>query len=419
VIPIEAPADSQFAPFRLMGLSLLWRDPSRNLALTLEDPTGFSMPLTVDAKPLSAAWHDGLYVYGAREDSSRGTAKIDVYIAGDQMSPPPLPTGTWKLHVVDPSAPGSDDLVVIGAVIDDSSRWSKGIYFSEFPNEEHLIGFPATADHGLAVAAYTGHDFVYGGKAGERAFYSGRGHRIDGAKILSISAPDDPVTAGVDPALPATTMLFGGTSGASPHVAGAAALLIQANPTLSGDDVRSAIEQSALADGFVGAAPNEDYGHGKLRVYNAIYGKDPPGGGPPSIAVAPRTIEVGAPARIPVTVSDPDEGDANLVLEIDRDYDGTYDERLSDGSFDVRFDDAGDHVAKLRVTDSSGKQASTLVVITAEQFDDPPEPKSHAPRALRADGGGCTTGSGPQTGSAAWLMAALLAARAWRRKERR
>src|SRR5262249_38659253 len=86
VIPIEAPPASQDAPFHSLGLSLLWRDVTRALSFSLEDPTGVSKPLTMVNGTLYEDWHDGLMLWAAREDSSRGTARLDVYVFGAQMN---------------------------------------------------------------------------------------------------------------------------------------------------------------------------------------------------------------------------------------------------------------------------------------------------------------------------------------------
>jgi hypothetical protein len=59
------------------------------------------------------------------------------------------------------------------------------------------------------------------------------------------------------------------TSGASPILEGAVALLLQMNPKLTASQVRQFIHQSALTDSFTGTAPNQDWGLGKLNVLGA------------------------------------------------------------------------------------------------------------------------------------------------------
>jgi len=59
------------------------------------------------------------------------------------------------------------------------------------------------------------------------------------------------------------------TSGASPLLLGAAALLLQMDPNLTAAEVRQVIHQSATADKFTGTVPNQSWGAGKLNVLGA------------------------------------------------------------------------------------------------------------------------------------------------------
>lgn len=59
-------------------------------------------------------------------------------------------------------------------------------------------------------------------------------------------------------------VLGGGSSAASPIVAGLAALYLQAHPEATNRQVKSAIIQCAYADAFTGTLPNYAWGHGKL-----------------------------------------------------------------------------------------------------------------------------------------------------------
>jgi len=64
--------------------------------------------------------------------------------------------------------------------------------------------------------------------------------------------------------------LQAGTSMAAPFVSGAIALLFEANPELSFQDVEEAIVKSAYQDEEVGAVPNATWGYGKLDVLKAV-----------------------------------------------------------------------------------------------------------------------------------------------------
>ncbi|MBV6405393.1 MAG: S8 family peptidase [Flavobacteriales bacterium] len=67
----------------------------------------------------------------------------------------------------------------------------------------------------------------------------------------------------------------GGTSIASPVVAGTVALLFERCPNATWADVKDALIASARSDGFTGATPNTMYGHGKLDAFAALLAAGP------------------------------------------------------------------------------------------------------------------------------------------------
>ncbi|WP_197277498.1 carboxypeptidase regulatory-like domain-containing protein [Bacillus sp. FJAT-27245] len=61
-----------------------------------------------------------------------------------------------------------------------------------------------------------------------------------------------------------------GTSMATPHVTGAIALLYQANPELTIDDVKRILKDTARKDPHMGTLPNDSYGSGIINIYQAV-----------------------------------------------------------------------------------------------------------------------------------------------------
>ena len=63
---------------------------------------------------------------------------------------------------------------------------------------------------------------------------------------------------------------FGGASASAPIVVGAVALMLELDSSLTGADVRQILRDSAVADSFTGAVPNDAWGYGKLDINRAL-----------------------------------------------------------------------------------------------------------------------------------------------------
>jgi subtilisin family serine protease len=61
-----------------------------------------------------------------------------------------------------------------------------------------------------------------------------------------------------------------GTSMAAPHLAGVAALLLQAKPTLTSEQLKNAIASSARRDAFTSPLVNSRWGYGKVDAAAAM-----------------------------------------------------------------------------------------------------------------------------------------------------
>ncbi|MDP9275637.1 MAG: S8 family serine peptidase [Chloroflexota bacterium] len=95
--------------------------------------------------------------------------------------------------------------------------------------------------------------------------YSSRGPTIDGRIKPDILGPSEVSTATYGGASGCSPSVgFAGTSSSSPHVAGAAALVLEANPTFTPAQVRSFLMSTATDGGPIG--PDNDYGSGTLKM---------------------------------------------------------------------------------------------------------------------------------------------------------
>lgn len=150
--------------------------------------------------------------------------------------------------------------------------------------------YPAAFDGVVSVAAVT--------RSKARAAYSNRGSTID------LAAPGgDTGTRALDGVLStlyddargtpvATYDFYDGTSMATPHAAGVAALVLAADPTLAPAEVEAILFETAED---LGAAGRDDaFGHGLVDAYAAVSRAQEGTAGGPRLVLEPATLELGA-----------------------------------------------------------------------------------------------------------------------------
>ncbi len=231
---------------------------------------------------------DGAIIVDATNapDPANGDNEVFVQIWDDSGCDPVAPpgAGAWTIEVAaDAVAPGEDTFHL----------WNEATMppfyapLSSF-TLDNTVAVPGTARHAMAAASYVGKDRWINSSGsqtccprsaavGAKSSFSGIGPARDGRLKPDLAAPGEWVGSTLAGGIGASRGTFfterdgvhgdiRGTSMATPHVAGAAALVLSINPDLTGPEVKAALVEGARGDSFTGAVPNTRYGHGKLRA---------------------------------------------------------------------------------------------------------------------------------------------------------
>jgi len=157
-------------------------------------------------------------------------------------------------------------------------------------DNKYGISEPSCTNSLLSVAAYATQYITPGGSTagGAIASFSSIGPRYDEVLKPEIAAPGVSVISSIssytDNSFSAVTSIdfngrtypfakFSGTSMASPMVTGVVALILEANPYLSAEQIKNIILQTSWEDNFTGVIPltgSVQWGWGKIDAYTAV-----------------------------------------------------------------------------------------------------------------------------------------------------
>jgi subtilisin family serine protease len=177
------------------------------------------------------------------------------------------PDPSQRPHIVNNSwgqqMPGAID----DFMSEEIAAWeAAGIFGAWAAGNAGEAGCQSTSSPGANVATYAAGAF---GESGDIADFSSRGPGADGETKPNLAAPGDEVRSSVPGG---DYAVFSGTSMASPHLAGAVALLWSAAPVLVGDieATKQLLDQTSVdvTDDSCGGTPadNNVWGEGKLDV---------------------------------------------------------------------------------------------------------------------------------------------------------
>ena len=149
-------------------------------------------------------------------------------------------------------------------------------------NDEYGLSEPALAEKTIAVAAYRYKPNVWTPTITD---FSSRGPNMVSYMKPDIAAPGKNIISSVNSystGSPTSNNIvsfegrdyhfsaLSGTSMSGPMVSGAVALMLEANPNLTPDEVKQIIIETARTDSYTEECPNYTWGYGKLDVYAAV-----------------------------------------------------------------------------------------------------------------------------------------------------
>ena len=296
------------------------------------DPNGFTLPN-------GQASDQYLEIYNANDD------KGDADPANDQpdiflIFGPGAPTGQWKITLQDADSNANQPF--------DAWAEGSGIYFDYLADFSRLVSSPGTARGAITVGAFVTRSSSL--TIGEAASFSSHGPTADGRLKPEISAPGHYLYSALSTDVDGSFGIIGsgndapsdsvhytglsGTSMATPVAAGAVALLLQSNPNLSADQIKSRLTTYSVKDIFTGTGDwHSSLGFGKLNIFNSI---NQTGGGAGRYSISGRvTYQNGTPVADFQMFLDQVRGTYNAMVRTDANGFYSFTNLLGGGTYRV------------------------------------------------------------------------------------
>lgn len=219
--------------------------------------------------------------------TSTNSGDWNIYVQLDDSDGSTVAPGNWDINLISVSIPagGEVDMWAFVSTVDGLDP-----FFSVGSVNDELVGEPGNADSLVTTGAWRSkaswqsidtmiYAFGTPPPVGTLAGFSSPGPTRDGRLKPDIAAPGTAIVSTMSsttsPQVPLIVpdglhTVLQGTSMAAPHVTGASAVMLQAKGMLYPSQIKQLIIAQAVADAFTGATPNNQWGHGKLVLNQAV-----------------------------------------------------------------------------------------------------------------------------------------------------
>lgn len=352
----------------------IWHEPQDRLTITVVRPDGTSATASFGSLVFNDSPTGQIAIDNVSDNAPYpGNGDFNPFVRiGDCDASGPAAAGNWTVRIT-PAASGSGQPYHF---------WLANSNFGGQPasggpgfNNAFVVSSPGNTRRAITVGAFvsrvcfpsqTGQTLclVQQEPVGDLAVFSSSGPTRDGRLKPEITAPGRLVVSSLSASTSAPNNLITpdgahvvnqGTSMAAPHVAGALAVLLQADPSLTPETAKDVLAQSARQDNFTihpytgepNSSPNNSWGYGKLDVQAALEAL----GGINIVA----TVTIVAEPALSGTPLLSRAGSRRQLLRIQLQSQGTGPARVDAFGFEATGNDPAARVVVVRDTDNDGQ----------------------------------------------------------------
>ncbi len=272
-------------------VSQIWFEGNPDATATVTTPNGATVTAAAGTTNARSTPRDGYIAVRNAVHAGNGHRFVEV-VATDPTSFNIPTSGPWTVELQNDS---SSAVAADGWITDHTIGVASETITYANGDTQSTVSIPGTATHAITVGSFM-HRWRWHGADNRRhrrptgtnrsrdiSLFSSKGPRRGDAADLQkpeITAPGQNVVSSSsqhDALVSRSNLLPSGmhvsrqgTSTSAPVVAGAVALLLEKDPTLTASGIKTLLTETADEDAFTGSTPNATWGHGRLNVLDAM-----------------------------------------------------------------------------------------------------------------------------------------------------